>query len=67
MDPLHTVIRLFEEMAKKPLDFFDNMKLQGIILLASFAVSTPTIVPVGAFKGAVKLLMAIVMRSPATL
>jgi hypothetical protein len=38
------------------------MKLQGIMLLASLAVSTPTIVPVGALKGTVKLLIAIVIK-----
>ena len=58
------MIRLLPEIAKKPLDFFDNMKLQGITLPASFAVSTPTIVPEGAFSATVKLLIVIVMTSP---
>jgi hypothetical protein len=38
------------------------MKLQGIILLASVAVSTPIIVPLGALGGTVKLLIVIVMN-----
>jgi hypothetical protein len=49
-------------MAKYPLDFFDNMKSQGITLPASVAVSTPTIVPVGALEATVKLLIMIVMN-----
>ena len=49
-------------MAKKPLDFFDNMKLQGVILPAFPAVSTPTIVPAGALRATVKLLIVIVMN-----
>jgi hypothetical protein len=38
------------------------MKLQGIILPESVAVSTPTIVPVGALRATVKLLIVIVMN-----
>ena len=38
------------------------MKLQGIILPASVAVSTPIIVPVGALGGTVKLLIVIVIN-----
>jgi hypothetical protein len=38
------------------------MKLQGIILPASAAVSTPIIVPVGALGGTVKLLIVIVIN-----
>ena len=38
------------------------MKLQGIILPASLAVSTPTIVPAGAFWATVKLLIVIVIN-----
>jgi hypothetical protein len=38
------------------------MKLQGIILPASLAVSTPTRVPVGALGATVKLLIVIVMN-----
>jgi hypothetical protein len=38
------------------------MKLQGIILPASLAVSTPTRVPAGALGAAVKLLIVIVMN-----
>jgi hypothetical protein len=38
------------------------MKLQGIIPPASPAVSTPTIVPVGAFRDTVKLLIVIVIN-----
>ena len=51
-------------MAKKPLDFFDSIKLQGIITPVSLAVSTPTIVPAGAFWATVKLLIVIVIISP---
>ena len=53
---------MLEEMAKKPLDFFDNMKLQGIIVAESLAVSTPTIVPAGALWATVILLIVIVMN-----
>ena len=49
-------------MAKKPLDFFDSIKLQGIITPVSLAVSTPTIVPAGAFWATVKLLIVIVIN-----
>ena len=56
------MIRLFEETAKKPLDFFDNMKLQGVVLPAFPAVSTPTTVPAGALGATVKLLIVIVMN-----
>ena len=38
------------------------MKLQGIILLASPAVSAPTIVPAGALGATVKLLIVIGMN-----
>ncbi len=38
------------------------MKLQGIILPTSLAVSTPTIVPAGALWVTVKLLIVIVMN-----
>ena len=38
------------------------MKLHGIILAASLAVSTPTKVPVGALGATVKLLIVIVMN-----
>ena len=38
------------------------MKLQGIILLASVAVRTPIIVPVGALGSTVKLLIVIVIN-----
>jgi hypothetical protein len=38
------------------------MKLQGIILPTSLAVSTPTIVPVGALEATVKLPIVIVMN-----
>jgi hypothetical protein len=40
------------------------MKLHGIILPTSLAVSVPTIVPAGAFWATVKLLIVIVMTSP---
>ena len=53
---------MFEEILKKPLDFFDKMKLQGIMLPASVAVSTPTIVPVCALEATVRLLIVIVMN-----
>jgi len=53
---------LLEDMAKKPLDCFDKMKLQGIMLPASLAVSIPTTVPAGAFWATVKLLIVIVMN-----
>ena len=56
------MIRSFEEMAKKPLEFFDNIKLQVIILPALLAVSTPTFVPVGALWDTVKLLIEIVIN-----
>jgi hypothetical protein len=39
------------------------MKLQGIILPASVAVSTPIIVPVSALGGTVKLLIVIVINN----
>ena len=38
------------------------MKLQGIILPASLAVSMPTIVPAGALEATCKLLIVIVMN-----
>jgi hypothetical protein len=38
------------------------MKLHGIILPTSLAVSTPTIVPAGALAATVKLLIVIVMN-----
>lgn len=56
------MIILLEEIAKKPLDFFDRMKLQGTIVPASLAVSVPTIVPVGALRATVKLLIVIVIN-----
>jgi hypothetical protein len=40
------------------------MKLHGITLPASLAVSTPTTVPAGALAAVVKLLIVIVMTSP---
>ncbi len=62
-DPLHAVTRLLPEMAKKPAEFFVNMKLHGITVPdASRAVSTPTIVPGIALLFIVKLLMLIVMK-----
>jgi len=48
-------------MLKKPLDFFVSIKLQGMIVPASAAVSTPTIVPAEAFWATVNLLIVIVM------
>ena len=53
---------MLEEIAKYPLDCFDNMKLQGIIVPASVAVSTPTIVPVGALNATFILLIVIVIN-----
>jgi hypothetical protein len=53
-------MRLLAEIEKYPLDFFDNIKLHGTIIPASHAVSTPTIVPLGALDGTVKLLILIV-------
>jgi hypothetical protein len=50
-------------MAKKPAEFFVNVKLLGITAPdASRAVSTPTIVPGIPLLFIVKLLMLIVMR-----
>jgi hypothetical protein len=49
-------------MLKKPLDSFDSMKLQGIMVFASTAASTPTIVPAEAFWVTVKLLIMIVIN-----
>jgi hypothetical protein len=49
-------------MAKKPLEFFDNVKVLGIMLPAFVAVSIPTTVPAGAFWATVKLLIVIVMN-----
>jgi hypothetical protein len=50
-------------MAKKPAEFFVNVKLHGITVPdASRAVSTPTIVPDIALLSMFKLLMLIVMR-----
>lgn len=44
---------------------FFSIKLHGMTLFdASVAVSTPTIVPAGAFWATVKLLIVIVMTSP---
>jgi hypothetical protein len=64
VDPFHAVIKLFPEMAKTPAEFVVSEKLQSTIFPAPYAVSTPTMVPLGALLFTLKLLMLIVISVP---
>ena len=57
------VTRLLPEMAKKPPEFFVNMKLHGMMVPdASYTVNAPITVPAGTLVVIVKLLMLTVIQ-----